>query len=246
MIHGTYCTAKELSSPWVRRWANLLGETWRPHRKLWEFAIICEAMESEGLLQPGCRAVGFGVGMEPLVALFASRGVEVTATDAARGGWFHTCKEKLNSRGICQSDVFERLVTFRELDMNWIPDDLTGFDFCWSCCSMDHLGSIRLSKRFVYESLKTLRSGGVAVHVGEFGPKLTWRDVDRQDVVVWNQFDVDECRGWLELHGHAAPFDHNPSLIDADRITDRRKPHIRLAISGVEATSFGLVIRKGA
>ena len=43
--------------------------------------VLTVAMAGLGLLAPGRRGIGFGVGTEPLPALFANRGVEVVASD---------------------------------------------------------------------------------------------------------------------------------------------------------------------
>ena len=48
----------------------------------------------------------------------------------------------LNDRLLCPPARFDQLVTFRPVDMTAIPDDLAGFDFCWSSCALEHLGSL--------------------------------------------------------------------------------------------------------
>ena len=73
------------------------------HRKMWEWLFICEALFERGMLRPGRRGLGFGVGKEPLVALFASMGVEVLATDldperAREQGWTETGDEYAGER----------------------------------------------------------------------------------------------------------------------------------------------------
>jgi hypothetical protein len=62
------------------------------HRKFWEFAYISQCLEERGMLQPGRRGLGFGVGREPLASVFAKRGCAIVATDlaanaATRLGW---------------------------------------------------------------------------------------------------------------------------------------------------------------
>ena len=69
---------------------------------------------------------------------------------------------------ICPEDEFRRLVDFRYCDMNNISSDLHEFDFCWSCCALEHLGSLSAGLRFIERSLDTLRPGGWAVHTTEF------------------------------------------------------------------------------
>ena len=72
-------------------WADKLRRVWdaeparaRPvvlHRKLWEWIFIIEALSERGMLTAGRRGLGFGVGQDPLAAIFASHGVSVVATD---------------------------------------------------------------------------------------------------------------------------------------------------------------------
>ena len=51
------------------------------HRKMWEWLFIAEALRERGMLAAGRSGLGFGVGQEPLVALFAAAGCDVVATD---------------------------------------------------------------------------------------------------------------------------------------------------------------------
>ena len=88
----------------------------RLHRKLWEFCYIDEALYERGLLAPGETGLGFGVGEEPLPALFASYGCSVVATDmdsdgAQAAGWAGSHQHMgnlaaMNSRGLCDPRVF--------------------------------------------------------------------------------------------------------------------------------------------
>jgi len=76
------CTHDSLTSPELRAWSDRLRPMWNPegtdprpimlHRKMWEWLFICESLAERGMLRPGRRGLGFGVGREPLVALFAS------------------------------------------------------------------------------------------------------------------------------------------------------------------------------
>src|SRR5262249_38291312 len=146
-----------------RRWVPRLYTHFRLHRKLWEFCYIAQALEERGMLGPGRRGLGFGVGREPLAELFASLGCEIVATDlddeqARRAGWAdteqHASKlEALNERKICDPEIFRKLVAFRYVDMNAIPADLRGFDFTWSSCSFEHLGSIDRGMRFILKQM---------------------------------------------------------------------------------------------
>lgn len=70
---------------------------------------------------------------------------------------------------IVDGAVFEANVSFQVCDMNDISPDLTDFDFNWSSCCFEHLGSLEAGMQFVVNAVeKTLRPGGVAVHTTEY------------------------------------------------------------------------------
>ena len=114
------------------------------------------------------------VGGEPLPALFASLGAQIVATDQSPetgmdAGWASSCLSGLNQQDICPEHTFSRLVTFREVNMNDIDADLSGqFDFCWSSCALEHLGSLQHGLDFIENSLAILKPGGIAIHTTEF------------------------------------------------------------------------------
>jgi len=171
-------TQEDLESDWVAYW---LGELKLPvifHRKLWEYAYVLQAVYEHGLLRPGARALGFGCGEEPIASYLASQGVDTLVTDleteiAKSAGWLDSNEhsstlESSFKKDLVDRPVFDKLVKHRFVDMNSIPSDLVGYDFCWSICSMEHLGSTRHGIDFVINTMKTLRSGGISVHTTEF------------------------------------------------------------------------------
>src|ERR1700691_1281943 len=127
MLTSRLCSQESLSSPELRRWSDRLRPMWNPrgedqrafmlHRKMWEWLFIAEALRERGMLAAGRRGLGFGVGHDPLVALFAAEGCEVVATDqppgpsAAPGATDRTAAwadgpEALNRAGLCPADDF--------------------------------------------------------------------------------------------------------------------------------------------
>lgn len=167
------CTEAQLGEPVYSYWCGMIRESPRKHRKQWEFCYILQALYRAGVMRVGARGLGFGVGREPLAAVLAERGCHVVATDmdpklAAQAGWTDTNQyaaesAQLNDRGICQPDLFVERVQFRVVDMTRVPNDLTGFDFVWSSCSLEHLGSLEAGIDFIWHSLECLRPGGIAV-----------------------------------------------------------------------------------
>ncbi len=76
------CRQEHFALPQYAYWCKRIKEVPRWHRKQWEFVYICQALWEAGMLDAGKRGLGFGVGKEPLVALFAALGCNITATDS--------------------------------------------------------------------------------------------------------------------------------------------------------------------
>src|SRR5690606_19636013 len=115
---------------------------------------------------------------EPIPSFLTSLGVSVTITDQApanaeRQGWMQTDQFTGSLDSVFRGDLVDRL-TFNELaelryvDMNAIDNDISGYDFCWSICAYEHLGSIKKGQDFVVNAMKVLKPGGIAVHTTEF------------------------------------------------------------------------------
>ena len=260
MLRSQLCTEEQFRTSWHRKWIGKLGLTPRLHRKAWELCYIPQAFHERSMLGPGKRGLGFAVGSEPLPALFARLGCSILATDQERdaaetSGWVATNQHadslaSLNRSGICPSEDFERLVCFLPVDMNQIPPGLTGFDFLWSCCSFEHLGSIELGKRFVVNAMECLRPGGIAVHTTEFNVSSNTDTVDHSGTVIYRRQDIQALADELTSLGHeVAPLDFNSGKGFADHYVDlppyKQDIHLKLELAGYVTTSIGLIIRKG-
>jgi hypothetical protein len=228
------------------------------HRKLWEWCFICEALSERGLLDQGKRGLGFAVGREPLPALFAGHGCEIVATDVAvgeadAGGWTRTNQHadglaSLSRPELCDPHLFSQLVRYRTVDMNHLPADLRGFDFCWSACSFEHLGSLELGLRFVKRAMDCLKPGGVAVHTTEFNLSSNSYTVAEGHDVIYRRCDIDSLVAQLRAAGHAIEVDFDPGSGPFDHQIDappyHPEPHLKLLLLGYVATSLGLIIVK--
>jgi 2-polyprenyl-3-methyl-5-hydroxy-6-metoxy-1,4-benzoquinol methylase len=254
------CTESQLREPVYRVWCDALREAPTLHRKQWEYVYILQALAIRGMLEPGRRGLGFGCGREPLAAVMASRGCEIVATDldatAAAGlGWIETDQhasalEDLNARGICDPELFRKRVSFRAEDMNRISPELRGFDFVWSSCAFEHLGSIRHGLEFVVNAMRCLRPGGVAVHTTEFNLTSNYHTFETHNLVVFRRYDMEELIRTLEHAGHAvASLNLNPGSGPVDRFVDlppyRSETHLRLRMDRYVFTSFGLIVERG-
>jgi hypothetical protein len=255
-------SAAQVESHRYREWLDVIHEGNAYHRKVWEWCYILEALRESNSFEPGSRALGFGVGREPIVAAVAARGVHVQATDQpattaeawTRTNQFSESLDGLRNDGICNPSTFGTNVSFRPVDMTQIPKDLRDFDMLWSSCCLEHLGSPQNGLDFVLESLECLRRGGVAVHTTEFdiGPcRDAPAEVHDRSTVVYRRKDIEALVLRLRRDGHHIRANFRVSRRSPqDRFIDtppyQHDPHLRVQIDDVVATSFGLVIVKKA
>lgn len=253
------CTRHQLETASFLYWANRLGE--RPgglHRKIWEWCYITQALWERGKLRAGSKGLGFAVGVEPLAPLFASSGCDIVATDldhdaAAQAGWVASNQhadgaEQLNLRGLCSPDVFARSVHFRNVDMNAIPGDLRQFDFLWSSCALEHLGSLRHGMAFVENAMACLAPGGVAVHTTELNCDSDEQTIETGGSVIYRKRDLLELAARLaDLGYHVQPLDFHLGDTPADAHVDDAPyttTHLKLRIGPFASTSFGMIVSK--
>lgn len=258
------CTAEQMTSALYDAWCRKMHSPPRFSRKQWEFVYILEALSQSGCLAPGKRGLGFGCGREPLVGLLASYGCEILATDldaseARDKGWVDTGQHAGNldllyerAREFCPRDRFYDLVNFRSVDMNHIPEDLHDqFDFVWSACCFEHLGSLRHGMDFVLNSCRCLKPGGVAVHTTEFNLSSKTDTIETPSCSVYRESDIRQLIGELQAAGYeVAPLNLNTGGSPVDRHIDLPpygfSPHLKLLLEGTVVTSIGLIIRRPA
>jgi len=261
MLISQLCRQIDFDAPWFIRACEKLREGLQHHRKLWEFCYIYEALRERGLLQPGMKGLGFGVGREPLAAAFAAAGCQILATDldaprAAAQGWLQTQQhasgaDVLNDRGLCTPEEFRERVSFEVVDMNLIPAELHGqFDFTWSSCSFEHCGSIELGLKFVRNQMACLKPGGIAVHTTEFNVSSNRDTVATGQTVLFRRRDLERLARRLRRHGHVVDLDFTLGEGEIERHIDvppyTQQPHLRLQLFEYTATSIGLIIEKAA
>ncbi|QRM39288.1 class I SAM-dependent methyltransferase [Rhizobium rhizogenes] len=254
------CRQRELASDNYRYWCDQMQLEPALHRKWWEYFFITQCLFERGLLQPSRRGLAFGVGIEPLPALFAKMGCHILTTDqaaetAVEGGWIkggmHAANlEQLLLRNICPRDTFYERVSFKPMDMNDIDSELNNqFDFCWSTCSLEHLGSLEHGLRFIENSLETLKPGGVAVHTTEYNLSSNDQTLEHKDLSLYRRRDIESLIVRLERAGHSvAPvnFDIGGTLVDGyiDLPPYHSEPHMRIQVGEFACTSIGLVVTR--
>ena len=228
------------------------------HRKLWEWCYILRAAEQYGKLVAGATAVGFGVGSEPLPAAMAQFGLAVLATDRAPNastewavsGQHMSSMRSLSKPDVVPDEVLKRHVQTRYVDMNALPDDLGRFDFVWSSCALEHLGTPRAGLEFVMRSLDLLQPGGVAVHTTELELTLRAETADYGHLAVYRTSDLDELAARVRDAGFEMITNWYVSMdTPVDRfvsIPPYAEPHLKLAVGESVSTSVGLIINRPA
>jgi len=269
------CTQADIESDWAAHWFGQLKIPRIYHRKLWELAFCLQALAENDMLRPGRRGLGFGCGEEPIASYLAAHGVYTTITDlapdeAAAFGWRNTNQHLSETSTafrphLVDRERFDRHVSMRFVDMNAIPADLTGYDFCWSICALEHLGTIAKGMAFVENSLATLKPGGMAIHTTEFNFLDQKTTLDNWPTVLPQRRHFEELAERLRANGHiVAPLDFDVGARPLDRFIDIppypgdpggrlelfnaqfESAHLKLSIDGFASTCFGLIIKKSA
>jgi tetratricopeptide (TPR) repeat protein len=254
------CTSEQMKEPAYARLCAQLGVPANEHRKTWEFAFVLSALRHHNLLREGVNLLAFGVGTEPLPSVCAQAGATVLATDAPTEaiegvGWEATNQhsaslDELHKPHLVALEQFQRKVTFRAVDMNDIPEDLAGFDGCWSSCAFEHLGGIDKGLDFVENSLRALKPGGVAIHTTEFNLSSNDHTINAPNVCLFRRRDMERLIERLAEKGHnVMPLNLYPGGAEIDAHIDAPPyalPHLKLELLDFVTTSIGLIVQKSA
>lgn len=253
------CKAKDWYTPWFQRWVKELREPARFHRKQWELVYVMQALWERGCIQKGKKGLVFAVGTEPGPSVYANYGCDILATDifpeqGIEKGWTFADQlcfgiESLNKRGLCDEQTLRKHVNYRAVDMNDIPSDLRGFDFNWSSCSFEHLGTIKKGLAFLKNQLKTLKPGGWAVHTTEFNISSNDKTLVDGDTVIFRMKDIEQLAKELRSEGHhVEELDYSLGGLPEDFAVDvfpyREDMHLKLQINEYVVTAIGLIIQK--
>jgi 2-polyprenyl-3-methyl-5-hydroxy-6-metoxy-1,4-benzoquinol methylase len=273
-LESKACTQADLAADWVAYWCSQLKVPVIFHRKLWEIAYVLQAIQEHGYLRAGARGLGFGCGAEIVPSYLAQHEIDVTVTDLPpeamkQKGWADTNQhtsslEQAYHRHLVSREGFDRHVSLRYVDMNSIDSDLTGYDFCWSICAFEHLGSIKKGLNFIENSLATLRPGGLSVHTTEFNFMNDDQTIDNWPTVLFQKKHFIELSERLRAKGHTvAPLNFDVGSRPMDKFIDvppwshdwpddLRKSwgggdsyHLKVCVDGFPSTCFGLAITKG-
>jgi SAM-dependent methyltransferase len=267
-----YRTWNELFDPPGSNWFDgfLESAIWPPearagvhlpiyHRKMWEWCVVAETLERRGLLAPGKRGLGFAVGTEPLASLFAARGVTTHATDIAEnlaGNWSGAGQHAAGLDDLYKSHIVDRTtfdthVTLSPADMRaqWsFPE--RSYDFVWSCCALEHLGSLNAGVDFLVRAARLLRPGGVGVHTTEYNVVSDNATFETTSEVIYRRRDIEEIDRILRREGRCL---EQPDFRAGSHRYDREydvppyyhtpeRQHVKLALGGFVSTSILLTV----
>lgn len=231
------------------------------HRKAWEWCAVAQALWERGKLVPGARGLGFAVGSEPMASLFASFGVDVEATDLnpvlgrsevwSSSGQHAASLDALYKPYAVDRATFDANVRFRYADMGgeWdFPEE--SYDFVWSCCAMEHLGSLYEGAVFLARSARLLKPGGIAVHTTEYNVGSNVETEEKGPSVIYRRIDIEHMDHVLRREGRClAKMDFDPGEHEYDRLYDvppyftiPGRQHVKLLLGGYVATSFLLIV----
>lgn len=268
-------TQEDMESSWVKYWCKQLKIEPIMHRKIWELCYVPQALYENLRIKEGMKGIVFGAGEEPLPALFATLGADITVTDLhpdkVKGmGWAesnqHTNSlEKVFYENIIDKETFDKKVSLEYVDMNDIPRELDGkYDFCWSVCALEHLGSIQNGLNFIENSLNVLKPGGLAVHTTEYNYTNEIHTIDNWPTVFFQDKHFIELAEKLRKKGfNVADISFDIGNKPLDRYIDippysegegwitkeswgnvNQHAHLKLSVDGFPCTSFGMIISK--
>jgi hypothetical protein len=258
-VTSALCTQDQFMTPEYNFWCKQLKIDPVFHRKYWEWYIICQVLWENNKLAKHMQGCGFGVGTEPMVALFARFGCKIVATDAPTDAgnpkkWenanqFASSIGDLNTKGIASQEEFLENVSFQPVDMNFLPDTLKNFDFLWSSCALDHLGNISNGIKFIINSMRCLKPGGIAVYTTEYNISSNDATITSGETVLFRRKDIESLSQELKQNNcELLPVNFDPGSGVLDKIVSlppwNMNPHLKLLESDYVITSIGLIILK--
>jgi len=227
------------------------------HRKLWEWAFVYDRLRKADVLRPEKRGIGFGVGAEKLPSVFASLGARIVATDAPLAGHWQASgeyaadKDQLFHPELISREQFDERVSFEFCDMNEIKSHLKDYDFCWSSCAFEHLGSIEHGINFVLNSVEgCLKVGGIACHTTELNLSSDDNTLETGVTVLYRKKDLERLSQTLKERGHSVePIRIEAGAMPPDYLVDvppyHSATHLKILLGSYVTTSVGIVVRRG-
>lgn len=234
-------TATQFLEPAFKKWAcDELGWQFGFNRKLWEYAYILNVLSVNDKL--GGAGLGFGVGRDPIVPVMLKHGARLVVTDLA--------DEEAQSHGWATMQINSSSsddIVFRYVNMNSIATDLRGFDFLWSCGSLEHIGGLEAGLLFIENAMRCLRPGGIAVHTTEFTLSSNRETFESPDLSFYRQTDLEKLTARLEKSGYVVDLNLTRGTHPLDGL-ELAEPipwelSLKAQLCGHTICSVGLIVR---
>jgi hypothetical protein len=271
-LKSKVCTQSDLESQWCRYWIYNLHLPISFNRKNWEYAFVLQALYENNMLNINKYGLGFACGQEIIPSFLASKGCTVVASDKPEDttGWSKTSEytssiDSLYFSEIVDKNIFLDKISLQYIDMNNLnPSLYNKFDFCWSICALEHLGSINHGLEFLTNSVKLLKPGGVSVHTTEFNYLNTPHNLETESCVIFNRDHFLSLKSQLLNNGYLIsdfcfdsgvkfydkyidlpPFYYNYlHKLNINNPLDFISPRLKIFIAGYPSTCFGIIIKK--
>jgi hypothetical protein len=145
--------------------------------------------------------------------------------------------------------TFLQNASYKSVNMNNLPDDLGKYDYLWSSCAFEHLGSIQHGLDFVFNSCAFLKPGGIAVHTTEFNLSSNDETIESEHLSLYRKVDFERLGKRLKaINVSMDPLNLETGSEYPDLHIDlppyKQDIHLRLAIGNFATTSIGIILRK--
>lgn len=241
-----------------------LEELPRFHRKQWEFAMIYYILEKQGLLSEDKIGLSVGGGYERVLYSIARKIKHLTVTDIYEmGTTWDTARTDSPEELIKQRMPFSvdlKKLCVMNMDMRDLKFDDKSFDFCYSSCSIEHIGTYEDFVKHLDEVWRVLKESGIYVFTTEFHfgfepikdpNNFIFSPAYLAEFINASRFSIDtQPNLFLSEHHSNFPFPPNIKNICSDRsenISDsimNEFNHVILLHGKYPFSSISLVLRK--
>jgi SAM-dependent methyltransferase len=150
---------------------NEIEETPRLHRKQWEFGMIFLTLKKLGMIDAGKTGLSMGGGNERVLYSIARRIKKLTVTDLYESETSWDTARTNNADKFIRSDkpfeVDDEKLEVLNMDMRELKFPDNTFDFCYSSCSIEHIGHYNDFLKHLNEAYRVLKDEGVYVFTTE-------------------------------------------------------------------------------
>lgn len=167
------CDAADWFDPEVQNIIiNELREPSRFHRKQWEFAMIFLALQKLHLLNDSATGLSLGGGNERVLYSIANHIKKLFVTDLYDDKTIWDCARTNNPDDFISKskpfDVNSSKIKALRMDMRNLDFEENTFDFCYSSCAIEHIGSYQDFVQHFNEVYRCLKDGGYYIFTTEF------------------------------------------------------------------------------